>query len=140
MKRTQLYCITCLLGVMLMYFGIGSAMAEEPALPGPGAVNGEMAHRLLGKRPALPVLVLDVRTQEEFAAGHVPDAMLIPVQELQQRVGELPADKPILIICRTGRRAADAYMFLKGIWPGKQDLWYLQGTPEYKPDGTFVFH
>ena len=139
MERTQLCIATCILGVMLMFFGIGSAMAEEPALPGPGAVNGEMAHGLLDRRPVLPLLVLDVRTQEEFAAGHVPGAVLIPVQELQQRVGELPADKPILIVCRTGRRAAGAYTLLQGTWPGKQDLWFLQGTPEYTPDGGFVF-
>jgi rhodanese-related sulfurtransferase/DNA-binding transcriptional ArsR family regulator len=46
------------------------------------------------------VLLLDVRPADEFAAGHLPNACSIPVQELLERLGELPRDKTIIAYCR----------------------------------------
>ena len=46
------------------------------------------------------VTVLDVRPPEEFAAGHVPSAINIPIYELQKRLGELPKRKEIVAYCR----------------------------------------
>lgn len=59
-------------------------------------------------------LVLDVRTPAEFKRGHLKDARLIPVQELQKRVGELAAykHKDILIYCATGNRSTVASKIL----------------------------
>ena len=55
-----------------------------------------------------PPQVLDVRTAEEFAQGHVPTATLIPHDELAARLAELDRDRPVLVYCRSGRRATDA--------------------------------
>ena len=52
--------------------------------------------------------VLDVRTPEEWVAGHVPDATLIPLDELSARLSELPKDQEIVVICRSGNRSAQA--------------------------------
>ena len=52
-----------------------------------------------------PPQVLDVRTPDEFAQGHVPTATLIPHDELAARLGELDRDRPVLLYCRSGRRA-----------------------------------
>lgn len=52
--------------------------------------------------------ILDVRTPEEWAAGHVPGATLIPLDELSNRLSELPQDEDIYIICRSGNRSASA--------------------------------
>ena len=59
-------------------------------------------------------LVLDVRTPAEFKQGHLKDARLIPVQELQKRIGELASykDKDILIYCATGNRSTVASKIL----------------------------
>ena len=59
-------------------------------------------------------LILDVRTAEEFTDAHVPGALNIPVQELQQRYAELGHDKqqPIIIYCRSGARSAMAASML----------------------------
>ncbi len=46
------------------------------------------------------VTVLDLRPSEEFAAGHVPGAVNIPIQELEKRIGELPRRKEIIAYCR----------------------------------------
>jgi len=55
-------------------------------------------------------LVLDVRTPAEFKNGHLPNALLIPVQELQRRLGELATyrDRDILVYCATGNRSTVA--------------------------------
>ena len=55
-----------------------------------------------------PPLLLDVREYPEFAAGHLKNARLIPLAEIEQRAGELPKDQPIVSMCRTGRRSAEA--------------------------------
>ncbi len=62
----------------------------------------------------LSPLLLDVRTRAEFANGHIKNAILIPVQELQKRVGELSEYKhsDILIYCATGNRSTVASKIL----------------------------
>jgi len=49
-------------------------------------------------------LVLDVRTAAEFAAGHLPGAVHVPVDELRGRLGELPRDRRIVAYCQVGQR------------------------------------
>ncbi len=55
-----------------------------------------------------PPLLLDVREYPEFAAGHLKGARLLPLGEIERRAGELPKDQPIVSMCRSGRRSADA--------------------------------
>lgn len=56
------------------------------------------------------VLILDVRTEEEFSEGHIKDAVLIPDYEITEKAEELIKDKAttILVYCRSGRRSAIA--------------------------------
>lgn len=49
-------------------------------------------------------LLLDVRTPTEYAAGHVPDALNIPVDELRSRLSEVPRDRPVVAYCQVGQR------------------------------------
>ncbi len=50
--------------------------------------------------------ILDVRTPEEWNEGHVPGATLIPLDQLESRLSELPQDEEIVVICRSGNRSA----------------------------------
>jgi rhodanese-related sulfurtransferase len=50
--------------------------------------------------------VLDVRQASEWVDGHVPGATLIPLDQLPARVGEVPRDRPVVVICRSGNRSA----------------------------------
>jgi len=54
------------------------------------------------------LVVLDVRTKEEYESGHLQNAILIPVSELQDRLAELDKDKKILVYCKAGIRSAKA--------------------------------
>lgn len=71
-----------------------------------GAGASEEARRWLDEGATL----LDVRTEAEFSRGHPDGALNIPVQDLEARVGELDADRPVVVYCASGnrsRRAAD---------------------------------
>jgi len=57
-----------------------------------------------GKAP----LLVDVREPHEFAAGHLPDSVNIPLANLQRRATELPADATVVFVCRSGRRSLAA--------------------------------
>ncbi len=57
------------------------------------------------------IQLLDVRTQDEYDAGHIPGAMLIDVKDstfLTQATSQLTKDKTVAVYCRSGRRSADA--------------------------------
>ncbi len=49
--------------------------------------------------------VVDVREAHEFAAGHVPGALPIPLDRLTERIGEVPRDRPVYVICASGNRS-----------------------------------
>ena len=58
-------------------------------------------------------LFLDVRRNEEFRADSIPQSIHIPLDELRQRIQELPRDRHLIIACRTGIRSYAAYRILK---------------------------
>jgi rhodanese-related sulfurtransferase len=72
------------------------------------------AQEAAGLIPNLDPLILDVRTEREFAGGHLENAVLIPVQVFRQRLGELADHKqrPVLVYCRTGNRSTVAAKLL----------------------------
>ena len=76
------------------------------ALAGRPAVSPAVVQEL-SARPDAPI-VLDVRTPGEFAAGHVPGAILIPHDQLASRLDEIDRSRWVLVYCQSGRRAAIA--------------------------------
>ncbi|GLY06438.1 rhodanese-like domain-containing protein [Actinoplanes sp. NBRC 101535] len=69
-------------------------------------------------------LVIDVREPSEYVEGHVPGARLIPLGQLTSRVGDLPRNAPVYVVCASGRRSLSAAAFLAaaGI-----DAWSVAG-------------
>jgi rhodanese-related sulfurtransferase len=67
----------------------------------------------LAKRRASGDHVVDVRNPDEYEAGHVPGAILIPLAELPERWQEVP-EGDVLVICKTGARSARAVELLNG--------------------------
>lgn len=59
-------------------------------------------------RGASPPVLLDVRSAAEFASGHIPGAVLMPLPELGGRVGEIPAGRGVVCVCRSGHRSGMA--------------------------------
>lgn len=56
--------------------------------------------------------VLDVREPDEWEQGTLPDAVLISQGEIVDRMEELPKDKPVLCVCRSGGRSSNVAVFL----------------------------
>ena len=63
-------------------------------------------------RYAGAIALIDVRRRDEYEEFHVPGAVLIPLDELPDRLHELPPVSPLYIICRTGARSGVAADFL----------------------------
>lgn len=84
--------------------------------------------------------VLDVRTQEEWDEYHAPNTTLIPLDELESRLNELPKDQEIVVICRSGNRSKqgrdilieagfDAVSVAGGLKEWNASSYPVEGTP-----------
>ena len=119
-----------LLACVFMFAAYGHSPAAEH--PQTGALAPAEALQLmdtLGDK----LTVIDVRTEQEYAQGHVPGALLLPIQTLREHMGQ------VLLLCRTGRRAETAYDMIREAYPQKKNLWFLKGIPVYGNDGSFTF-
>ena len=115
-KNIFLIAIACVSGAMLLWPVVNRGMA------GGAAVGTLQATRMINDQNAL---ILDVRTAAEFAAGHLPGARNIPADEIVKRGAELPAGKPVIVVCASGNRAGKAAAALRT--GGRQDVFCLDG-------------
>ena len=92
-------------GIMLFWSFFGNR------LRGIKEVDHIAAMQLINHKNAL---MLDVREQSEYAAGHVVNSKLIPLGKLRERIGELEKyrERPLVVICRSGQRSASACALL----------------------------
>jgi rhodanese-related sulfurtransferase len=78
---------------------------------------------------------IDVRSATEFAAGHIPAAINIPMDEIESRIGDLRRDHPIVLVCQGGTRAEMTRDLLAGrtgdlfVLRGGTDAWKAVGQP-----------
>jgi len=114
-----------------------AALAPSLALAGRPAVSPAVVAEIL-ERPDAPLL-LDVRTPEEFARGHLPGAVLIPHDQLASRLAEIEGKPWVLVYCRSGARATQAQAVLEqaGIEvrqvEGSWLRWEAEGRPAVTP-------
>jgi rhodanese-related sulfurtransferase len=79
--------------------------------------------------------LLDVREVDEWVAGHAPGAMHIPMGELPGRLGELPGDADLYVLCRVGARSAQVTAYLNANGhsavnvDGGMISWHAAGRP-----------
>ena len=92
----------------------------------------ELSQRLKSKDR---LVVLDVRPNEEYAAGHIPGAVSIPLEELKKRVKELPKSKQIIAYCRGPlcALAPEATRYLKS--KGYRVKRLVEGAPDWEAAG-----
>ncbi|WP_028661498.1 rhodanese-like domain-containing protein [Saccharomonospora saliphila] len=89
--------------------------------------------------PTDGLVLLDVRESDEWAAGHAPEAIHVPLSELPSRtaeLAELPDDRPVHVICRSGGRSARAAAWLNAAGvvdavnvEGGMHAWRSRGRP-----------
>ncbi|GAC1356486.1 MAG: rhodanese-like domain-containing protein [Herpetosiphon sp.] len=59
------------------------------------------------------LVLLDVRQPDEYAQGHVKGSTLIPLDQLSLRLSDVPRDRPVVAMCRSGSRSSVALALLK---------------------------
>ncbi len=74
--------------------------AARAAYLGPDDAEHVSRDELLHRARSGDVVVLDVRPREEYQAGHIPGAVSIPVEELADKLGDIPADQEVVAYCR----------------------------------------
>jgi rhodanese-related sulfurtransferase len=120
--RVKILALAALALASLGHATLPRAAADEPVTTlAPAALAAEMASA------APKPVILDVRSREEFAAGHVPGTINIPHEEVAARASELSfaRDSRVVVYCRSGRRAALALEALKAA--GFTKLEHLDG-------------
>lgn len=78
-------------------------------------------------------LLVDVRTPEEYAEGHIANSVNIPLQELTSRLNEIPHDTPVILYCRSGNRSNQALNLLVG--EGYANLYDMGGIIDWQAQG-----
>jgi len=88
-------------------------------------------------------MVLDVREPWEWAQGHIPGAVLIPMMEVPGRLKEIPESGTVIVACHSGNRSERVTWYLRA--HGYRDVfnmlggmvaWARAGNPIEKPDNT----
>ena len=111
MNRKALGALT--LGGVIVLSVLVMMLMQPPVAPSTisyGEVTVAEAQALIDTNPEL--VIVDVRTPEEFADGHIEGAIVIPVSELADRLDELTPEDDLLIYCRTGNRSTTAMTIL----------------------------
>jgi len=120
------------LAVLAVLLGLSSC-APAPAAEG---LARQVSVAQAGELRDAGAFVLDVRTQEEWNQVHIPGSTLIPLDQLQSRISEVPKDADVLVVCRSGNRSASARDFLLQTgYPSVTSMsggvvqWQSQGLP-----------
>jgi hypothetical protein len=101
-------------GIALFFLaGIGIMLAQQTQSLD-GAISLEQLEKNLGQDP-YHFIVLDVRTPDEFRAGHIPFAVNVPLDQLPRRLGEFHEikDRQFAVVCESGVRSSKAAQLMK---------------------------
>ena len=146
--RISRFLLTSLIFLALTVPGLAGLDPGNPSINAPGMhlsrggdVNTSQAKQMIDSDPDL--VILDVRNQSDFDAGHLRHAYLIPHDEVKYRTDELDKNDTILIYCNTGFKSSLAYADLEAegfsdIWNMLEGItnWTAQGWPVYIPYGN----
>lgn len=100
------------IGIVVLVVAIGAGIllsqpgAAAPARP--ATLPAEVSVQQAAQMQKDGAFLLDVREPSEWNEAHVPGATLVPLGQLSSRLSEVPKDKPVVVICRSGNRSAQA--------------------------------
>jgi len=116
--------------ILTMVVGCANTNLPEAAGSGSGfsIISGNTAKELFESNDG--VILLDVRNQDEYEENHIQGSILIPVNELEERLTELTdKDAIIIVYCRSGRRSADAVDIL--VSSGYTNIYNMQSIDNW---------
>ncbi len=99
------------IALLLFLIAITAIIGTRYFLSASQKVDPESVRKAIGNG----ALIVDVRTPQEFADGHYPGSINIPLSEINDRIAEFGnKDKPIVVYCRSGNRSGKAKSILEG--------------------------
>lgn len=110
-------------------FGTARDVVNHAAMVGLNLLNGVFRQVPVSKVRELvetDAFIIDVREREEYEAGHLINAVNIPLSEIRQRVDEIPKDRPVYLHCRSSQRSYNAIMALQHM--GFDNLYNISGS------------
>ena len=114
--------LTLLIAALFMFSACATAEPEVAEVPALETLPLEVDVHQAAEYREEGFFMLDVREPDEWAAGHMPGATLIPLGELGERFAELPTDQSIVVYCRSGNRSAVARDFLLEMFPSTTSM------------------
>ncbi len=124
MYRKLILLTVLFIAVLLVACGGESASAlvvdQAPVTPAPAVDVSELpdtvdVHTVASIKDQDDVYVIDVREQWEYDEGHIPGVTLIPMNEVPNRLEEIPTDKDVIVTCRSGNRSGQVTEYLRQI-------------------------
>lgn len=101
-----------------------------------GSIDIASFEKIIQENPE-SIYLVDVRDADEFSTGSFKTAVNIPVEDLENKLTSLPADKPIVFVCGTGARSGESFYMLQDLKPELKNVFYLDAELTFKSDGTF---
>lgn len=119
--------LVLLLSLVMMFVVVGCSSSTDIQ-----SIDGDKVYQMIQNKDDF--VLVDVREQDEYDAGHIEGAMLIPLGTIETDfVKTVPSkDQMIVVYCRTGRRSQEAYAKIKDL--GYQDVYDLGGIVDWKYD------
>jgi rhodanese-related sulfurtransferase len=118
--------------VLAVIAGVILGQPRQTVAPYPNEITPAQAK----EQRSQGAFILDVREPSEWAQIHIPGAVLIPLGELPNRLNEVPRDKDVIVVCRTGHRSAQGRDILRNAgfkrvtsMAGGVTAWQAQGLP-----------
>jgi rhodanese-related sulfurtransferase len=102
-----------------------------------GSIDHAEFRRLVTESPE-SIYLVDVRDADEYKKGSLKTAVNIPVDQLENNIESLPANKPIVFICGTGARSGESYYMVQDIRPELKNVFYVDGEMTINNDGSFT--
>lgn len=129
--------VILLLTVALIVTGCAPAPTAAPAAaPAAAALPAEISVAKAAAKRDAGAFILDVREPDEWNTVHIPGATLIPLGQLEARVNEVPKDKEVVVVCRSGNRSKQGRDILKNAgftqvtsMAGGMTQWSAAGLP-----------
>lgn len=141
MRSHRAWISGLLLGATLVTGACGAPAGEgsspaAAAASSPLALSAEVSVSQAAELRDAGAFVLDVREPDEWSAGHIPDATLIPLGQLASRLEDVPRDRTVVVVCRSGNRSAQGRDILRqagflsvASMAGGMNEWTAAGLP-----------
>ena len=132
-KSFPIWIVALVLVILVVAAGVVIAQQPKPAAT---QLPAEITVAQAAEAQKNGAFILDVRQPEEWAQAHISGATLIPLGDLPGRLNEVPKDREVVVVCRSGNRSAEGRDILKQAgfpqvtsMAGGLTQWQSQGLP-----------